>query len=88
MEYIGWDTHSNENLPYGEMFSVSEIHGAAGATAFDQTAADIEGRTGLERVLAEVCEWVEPGTGNAVFPDAGVSPLEDGFDFIANPILT
>lgn len=65
---------------YGEMFPTSEIQGAAGATRFDQQGADIEGRTSFERVLAEVCDWVEPGTGAQVFPNATTSLLEPGVD--------
>jgi uncharacterized protein (DUF1501 family) len=65
---------------YGEMFPGSEIQGAAGATRFDQQGADIEGRTSFERILAEVCDWVEPGTGAQVFPNAGTSILEAGVD--------
>jgi uncharacterized protein (DUF1501 family) len=63
---------------YGEMFPASEIEGAAGDTRFDQQGADIEGRTSFERVLAEACDWVEPGTGNAVFPGADTSMSETG----------
>lgn len=63
---------------YGEMFPVSEIQGAAGDTRFDQQGADIEGLTSFERVLAETCDWVEPGTGNTVFPGADTSMSETG----------
>ena len=65
---------------YGEMFPTSEIQGAAGDTRFDQQGADIEGRTSFERILAEACDWVEPGSGAAVFPDADASILEAGVD--------
>lgn len=63
---------------YGEMFPESEIHGDSGSTRYDQPGGDIEGRTSFERVLAEVCDWVEPGTGATVFPNAAMSPLENG----------
>ncbi len=65
---------------YGEMFPVSEIQGGAGDTRFDQQGADIEGRTSFYRILAEACDWVEPGSGAAVFPQASVSILENGVD--------
>ena len=65
---------------YGEMFPASEITGAAGATRYDQQGTDIEGRTSLERVLAEVCDWVEPGTSGVVFPStlSNTLPIEAG----------
>jgi uncharacterized protein (DUF1501 family) len=63
---------------YGELFPTSEIVGGVGSTRFDQQGADIEGRTSIERILAEACDWVEPGAGPLVFPNAGLSALEDG----------
>jgi uncharacterized protein (DUF1501 family) len=63
---------------YGEMFPASEIQGSAGETLYDRNGADIEGRTSFDRVLAEVCDWVEPGTGAKVFPHAAGSPVESG----------
>lgn len=65
---------------YGEMFPVSEITGPAGATRYDQQGTDIEGRTSLERVLAKVCDWIDPGTGNVVFPNtvSNTLPIETG----------
>jgi uncharacterized protein (DUF1501 family) len=65
---------------YGEMFPASEIEGGAGSTRFDQQGADIEGRTSIERVLSAACDWVEPGTGAQVFPDAATSALESGLN--------
>jgi hypothetical protein len=63
---------------YGEMFPASEIEGGAEGTRFDQQGADIEGRTSIERVLSAACDWVAPGTGSLVFPDAATSALESG----------
>jgi uncharacterized protein (DUF1501 family) len=63
---------------YGEMFPTSEIVGGPGSTRFDQQGADIEGRTSIERILAAACDWVEPGTGAMVFPNAATSALESG----------
>ena len=65
---------------YGEMFPASEITGPAGQTRFDQRGADIEGRTSFEQVLTRVCDWVEPGTGAQVLPDANLSMIEAGVD--------
>jgi hypothetical protein len=65
---------------YGEMFPASEIQNDNGSTRYDQIGGDIEGRTSFERVLAEVCNWVEPGTGEIVFPNAAMSQLENGVD--------
>jgi uncharacterized protein (DUF1501 family) len=65
---------------YGEMFPESEIQGDSGNTRYDQLGGDIEGKTSFERVLAEVCNWVEPGTGAMVFPNAEMSLLEHGVD--------
>ena len=62
------------------MFPASEIQGAAGATRFDAQGADIEGRTSFERVLARVCDWVEPGSSTQVFPTAATTPVEAGVD--------
>jgi hypothetical protein len=50
---------------------------------FDATGRDIrniEGRTGFTRILSKVSDWVGPGTGIQVFPDAATSPLENGVD--------
>ena len=55
---------------YGEMFPRSEIADIGGGeTRYDQLGTDIEGRTSFERVLAQVCDWVEPGSGTKVFPN-------------------
>jgi uncharacterized protein (DUF1501 family) len=67
---------------YGEMFPNSEITGSAGSTRYDQQGTDIQGQTAFERVLAPVCDWVEPGTGSEVFPNtiANTLPIEPGVD--------
>jgi uncharacterized protein (DUF1501 family) len=65
---------------YGEMFPASEIQGSAGETLYEKEGADIEGRTSFDRVLAEVCDWVQPGKGAKIFPDAAGSMLEPGVD--------
>ncbi len=65
---------------HGEMFPVSEITGMAGQTRFDQQGADIQGLTAFERVLAEACDWVQPGTSGMVFPNINTLPIEAGVD--------
>lgn len=75
---------------YGKMFPQREIMlDATGKAPYDQQGADILGLTSFERVLSEVCDWVEPGSGKLVFPNmANVDPttgeggpiLEDGVD--------
>ncbi len=47
---------------YGEMFPQSEI------SRFNEDGADIAGLTSFERVLGEVCDWVQPQSGSVVFP--------------------
>lgn len=69
---------------YGEMFPASEITGDP--APYDTQGADIKGLTSFERVLAEVCDWVEPESGVKVFPNTilndstGGPILEDGVD--------
>ncbi len=64
---------------YGEMFPEREaVAGSDGKTPLQTSGADILGQTSTERVLAEACEWVQPGSAAAVFPDAATSELEPG----------
>jgi uncharacterized protein (DUF1501 family) len=65
---------------HGEMFPATEIQGTAGDTRYDQQGADIQGLTSFERVLAPVCDWVQPGSGGLVFPSMSSTPLELGVD--------
>lgn len=57
---------------YGEMFPQREYQpeGPDEPSPFQISGRDIEGRTSYERVLSELCEWVEPNTGSSVFPTA------------------
>lgn len=78
---------------YGEMFPSREITpDATGKAPYDQQGAEILGLTSFERVLAAVCDWIEPASGKAVFPNmANVDPttgeggpiLEPGVDLSA-----
>jgi uncharacterized protein (DUF1501 family) len=61
---------------YGEMFPQREITpDANGQIPFDVRGADIKGLTSFERVLAEVCDWVEPGSGVTTFPNTAKNDL-------------
>ena len=62
---------------YGEMFPEREsVEDGNGKIPLETSGADIEGRTSTERVLAEACEWMQPGSSGAVFPNAGASDVE------------
>jgi uncharacterized protein (DUF1501 family) len=63
---------------YGDMFPVSETIEVNGAIPLQRHGADITGLTSTERILSEACDWVHPGSGSEVFPDAGFSDLEAG----------
>lgn len=75
---------------YGEMFPQREITpDAEGKIPYELQGADIKGLTSFERVLSEVCDWVQPGSGAKVFPNmANIYPgtvqsgpiLEPGVD--------
>jgi len=61
---------------YGDMFPDSEITAdGGGSIPFETQGADITGLTSFERVLAEVCNWVEPGSGTQVFPNTAFNDL-------------
>jgi len=66
---------------YGEMFPAEEIlPDAVGQAPFEKLGGDIAGRTSFERVLHRVCDWVKPGAGDVVFPNAKNRMLESGVD--------
>lgn len=62
---------------YGEMFPQTEI------TKFPTQYTFIKGLTAFERVLGEVCDWVEPGAGNQVFPTRNTLEIEPNVDLRA-----
>ncbi len=51
---------------YGTMYPNEEI--SRMEISGEGTGADINGLTSFERVLGEVCEWMQPGAGETVFP--------------------
>lgn len=57
---------------YGEMFPQAEIPKYVNHHNY------IQGLTAFERVLREVCEWVEPGSADWVFPDRNTFERESG----------
>lgn len=69
---------------YGEMFPQSEVTpDSNNLTRFDKQGADIEGKTSFEHVLAKTCDWIQPGSGTAIFPVLQSStppPLESNVD--------
>lgn len=65
---------------YGELFPLSEITPVNGLTPYEKPGADVVGLTSVERIFARLCDWVEPGVGSLVFPNAGSSDLEAGVD--------
>jgi uncharacterized protein (DUF1501 family) len=69
---------------YGETFPLREAR-ADPADSLQRSplqlpGADIEGLTSLQRVLGQCCDWIAPGVGTLVFPDAPTSALEAGVD--------
>lgn len=57
---------------YGEMFPEEEL------TRLNDKSPDIIGRTTIDSIFSRVCDWVQPGTGDLVFPDRTLSMIEDG----------
>lgn len=57
---------------YGDMFPQREYQpeGPNQPSPFEISGRDIEGLTSYERVLSQLCDWVEPNTGSTVFPTA------------------
>ncbi len=62
---------------YGEMFPVAELDRLAEPTP------DIEGRTDVDALFAEIGDWVAPGSRNQVFPDAVTARTEQGVNLAA-----
>ena len=66
---------------YGEMYPGIEARpDQDGLVSLQTPGADIEGLTSTDRLLAAATDWVEPGAGQAVFPEAGSADLESGVD--------
>lgn len=66
---------------YGEMFPASEARpDQDGLVPLQTPGADIEGLTSTDQLLLAASNWVEPGAGEVVFPDAGSAIVEPGFN--------
>ena len=62
---------------YGEMFPQTEI------TKFTTKGTYINGLTAFERVLGQVCDWVEPGSGDQIFRTRSTLENEPNVDLRA-----
>ena len=60
---------------YGDMFPKNELERLGGYVP------DITGLTTIDSLFSVVSDWVEPGSGAAIFPDLAFSTVEDGVDF-------
>jgi uncharacterized protein (DUF1501 family) len=58
---------------YGSMFPEAELD------RLSENSPQITGETGIEALFGAVCDWVEPGSGDTVFPDRAGAPVEGGF---------
>jgi uncharacterized protein (DUF1501 family) len=64
---------------YGEIFPESESKpDLDGQVALQTAGADITGLTSTDRILSVATEWVRPGTGSLVFPEAATADNEAG----------
>ncbi|MFK8032111.1 MAG: DUF1501 domain-containing protein [Gammaproteobacteria bacterium] len=59
---------------YGEAFPESEL------ALRDEPSPQILGQTAIERVHAMLADWHTAGSGAALFPELGGTPLESGLD--------
>ena len=59
---------------YGDMFPASELE------ILDNASPQTAGLTAFEHAFAAVCEKIEPGSGDIVFPDRYQYPIENGVD--------
>ena len=57
---------------YGEMFPEEEL------ARLNDKSPDISGRATIDSIFSKVCDWVQPGTGDLVFPNRTLSMIEDG----------
>ncbi len=73
---IVWGNDVSGGL-YGEMFPEREANpDANGKVPLETSGADVLGQTSTEKILAEVCEWMQPGSSSIVFPGASSAKIE------------
>ena len=60
------------------MFPLSESIEVGGKIPLATHGADIFGETSTENILAEVCDWMQPGSSTTVFPNKDSANVEDG----------
>lgn len=62
---------------YCEMFPEREANpDGNGKVPLETSDADVLGQTSTEKILSQVCDWMEPDTGSAVFPGAASAVIE------------
>jgi uncharacterized protein (DUF1501 family) len=86
---ILWGTDVSGGL-YGEMFPEREANpDGNGKVPLKTSGADVLGETSTEKILFEVCEWMEPGSSSSVFPGAGSAEIEVPVPFLppSSPFL-
>ncbi len=59
---------------YGDMFPEAEL------ARLGDHSPQTEGLTAIDHVFGRLCDWMQPGAGDVVFPDRVTAPLEDGLD--------
>jgi hypothetical protein len=57
---------------YGTMFPEAELD------RLSDDSPQIIGETGIEALFGTVCDWVQAGSGDTVFPGRAGAPVEDG----------
>ena len=57
---------------YGDMFPEAELD------RLDQPTPDIEGRTDVDALFAELADWAVPGSSSGVFPGLQDARIESG----------
>lgn len=62
---------------YGEMFPQREAMPVNGKVPLQTSGADVLGLTSTEKIQAALCEWVQLGSSEAVFPNVGFAAIED-----------
>ena len=60
---------------YGDIFPEAAI------VRYDQSSADIDGLTSIERLFGSIVDSMQPGSAPLVFPQGGESALEARVDF-------